>query len=462
MFRCLLQLILSLTLLVIVLTTVAILGLFHRAIYDRVWNFPREAEAWEEIRAMREEPRLQYAWQHYRGVLHSHSHLSHDSDVPFEEILDVLKETDRDFIGMSDHCDGGKGDYSLQWRGVYDGKLFFPGYELNNGFMPWGLPSEVVLDCTMDEDELAAFIDDNGGLLFFAHTERERRWDLPQLRGKEIYNIHTDFILENPLILGLSKAPSLFVNGSRYPDQSLRLIFKHPTDQIARWDEMNRERRITGISANDSHQNIGIRARVTEDDTLLIEDTSPKTIAEYPLTGWRWLLARVLFGRLDPGKEVYHFQGDPYIVSVNMVSTHVLAAELSEAAILDALEQARAFVAFDAIADARGFVFQAEDGDAIAILGEYMPFSSSTNLRGLSPYPVQFEVFRHGEPVYSYEGREFAWSPPRPGAYRVEARLNIRGRWVPWVYTNPIYLTEPAGPNATETGHLLVSASVGP
>ena len=33
----------------------------------------------------------------------------------------------------------------------------------------------------------------NGGVLFSAHPENPREWDLPELTGMEIYNLHTDF-----------------------------------------------------------------------------------------------------------------------------------------------------------------------------------------------------------------------------------------------------------------------------
>lgn len=440
----------------VILTLLAVLALMHRAIYDRVWNFPREAAAWEALRAERQDPPFTDGWPRFRGVLHSHSHISHDSMVPFEEILEVLQKTDRDFIGMSDHCVDGKADYSLQWRGIYDGKLFFPGYEMRYGFMPWGLPSETILDCSEEPEVLAAEIAAKGGMLFFAHTEQDRLWDLPELVGKEIYNIHTDIIDEHIPTLVFSKLPSMLLNSRRYPAQSMRLIFDHPEDQIARWDEMNRERRITGIPANDCHQNVGIRMTVSEDGSkLIVEDTSPKLVAEYSLRGWRWLLARILLGRLEPGTEVFHFQGDPYDVMVDMVATHVLASELSEKAVLDALENARVYVGFDAIADARGFSFMARSGDTLVVMGDYLPFGPDVLLRAASPLPVQFRVFRHGEPVHQVEGRSFEWRPDAPGAYRVEAWVDIRGRWTPWIYTNPIYLTESPGPTATESGHLL-------
>jgi hypothetical protein len=78
-------------------------------------------------------------WKEYRGILHSHSKLSHDCEVPFPEILRVLKSTRLDFICLSDHCVDGLANFDSQWRGFHDGKLFVPGFEMKDGIMPFGV-----------------------------------------------------------------------------------------------------------------------------------------------------------------------------------------------------------------------------------------------------------------------------------------------------------------------------------
>jgi len=65
-------------------------------------------------------------WIEFRGILHSHSHLSHDSEVPFEEILRVLKTTGIDFICLSDHPVQGRADFGVQWRGLHEGSCLSP------------------------------------------------------------------------------------------------------------------------------------------------------------------------------------------------------------------------------------------------------------------------------------------------------------------------------------------------
>ena len=162
--------------------------IFGDAIYHRYWVFPAEAEAWQDIRESRVEPESLYALslsggqsvsklkplKEYRGVLHSHSHLSHDSEVSYETILGAAKLADINFLFMTNHCHQGKADYRLGWSGLHDGILFVRGHEGSNGFLTWGLPDETVLDCWSAPEVLAQEVQDLGGSLYFAHSEEPR------------------------------------------------------------------------------------------------------------------------------------------------------------------------------------------------------------------------------------------------------------------------------------------------
>ena len=415
---------------------VLLLALFRGAIYNRYVSFPREVRAWEQIRAARTEVAMDDGWTDYRGVCHSHSELSHDSLVPFPEILRVLKETDRQFICISDHCVNGEADYSIQWKGVKDGVLFVPGFEMSGGFMPWGLPPETTLDCGEDPETLAAEIEAKGGLLFYAHPEEPRRWDLPELDGMEIYNIHADQKDEDIKTL----VPDLLLNRGRFPDQCFRLIFDRNTTVLQHWDELSIGRKLSGIAANDCHQNVGIFGVWHAPDTLSVHPASGKKPTNYRCGPLKRLLLRVCCGPLEDGRQILRFQVDPYETMVRYVATHLLMKELSEAALLDALRTGRAYIAFDMIADATGFIWMAGQGASRAVMGETMDYAPGTLLRAASPCACRFTVLRHGVVKHQSEGMDLEWEPGEPGKYRVEAELNIRDEWVPWVYTNPIEL----------------------
>jgi hypothetical protein len=126
------------------------------------------------------------------------------------------------------------------------------------------------------------------------------------------------------------------------------------------------------------------------------------------------------------------------------VATHVLAKDLTEEGILDALGNGRAYVGFDMIADARGFIYVAEGHGEKLVMGDERTYADGYMLKAASPLPCRFTLVRDGETVTQSDGRTFSHDVEGPGVYRIEAELDIRGEWTPWVYTNPIYFRAPS------------------
>lgn len=422
----------------VLLALVLVLFWLRGAIYNRFVRFPQQEAAWQALRAQRQPVTDPAGWNEYRGILHSHSHLSHDSEVSFGEILRVLKTAQLDFICLSDHCVDGRADFDWQWRGLHDGKLFIPGIEMKEGLMPFGVASGVVLSNATDAATLARQITENGGLLFYAHPEEPRDWERPELAGMEIYNLHTDFKRQKGGLMAL--LPNLLLNQRRFPEQLYHQMFNRPEEFLRRWDDLNRTRQITGIAGNDCHQNVGVRGFCTDSGSVRIEDTSPRTLREWKLNWLTRGVARLMFGPLAPDRQLFHLQLDPYERSARFVNTHVLARELSEGAILDALRVGRVFIGFDMLADSSGFRWLATNDTGQAVMGESLVLNKSTYLRALSPVPCRFTVLRDGTVVHQQAGRVMEWKPTETGKYRLEAELNVRNEWVPWIYANPIRL----------------------
>jgi hypothetical protein len=423
---------------IVLLVSVAATLLWLRgALYNHLVRFPRETTALTAIRADRQPVATAMEWQEYRGVLHSHSKLSHDCEVPFEEILRVLKTTGRDFICLSDHCRDGRADFNSQWRGLHEGILFIPGFEMRDGFMPFGVAGDVVLSNTTDTATLAQQVINHGGVVFYAHPEEPRDWERPELTGMEIFNIHAELKRVGGL---LPLLPELLVNQGRYPDQVFRTLCARPAANLQRWDEFNRHRHLTGIAGNDCHQNTGLRLIYTTNDTLLLQETSGKKAREYKLNAATRWLTRLCFGSLGPGRKLWQMQLDPYERMIQFVTTHALARELSESAVLQALRAGRVFVAFDSLADSRGFVWRATNGSARAVMGETIAWSPATRLHAAAPHRCRFTIVQDGKTVWQQQGRAIEWSPPGPGTYRVEAELDVSDHWTPWVYANPIWV----------------------
>lgn len=434
---------------VVVLGALAFVILFREPLWRRYVTFPRQAEAWKVLATTRQNVVLDDGWTEYRGVCHAHSELSHDSEVKFPDILRAAKIADISFICMTDHAREGKADYTTGWKGLKDGVLFIRGFEMNYGYMPWGLPDDTVLANDTDPLTLAEQIASRGGVIFYAHSEQERDWDLPQLTGMEIYNIHTDVKDEGyeggmGEVLKQLGGDFMFSLGA-YPDHTMRLLFDRQTDILKNWDEQNKKRRVVGIAASDAHQNFGVRGFYTDDGNLAVRDTGPPKDEPYILelnVVTRGLL-RMIAGPLEPGRQVFRVDLDRYERSLRYVNTHVLARSLTEPDIIDALRNGRVFIAFDMIADARGFTFLAECDGAKAVMGEEIPYFAGLTLKVAAPLECRFTMLRDGEQVAQQTGRQMEFSAPGPGNYRVEAELLILDEWTPWIYANPIRVTPP-------------------
>ncbi len=432
-----------LTAIAVFIAVVAGVYFLRDGLYNHFVTYPKQAQAWADLKKEFKPVSLDDGWNEYRGIIHSHSHLSHDSEVPFEDILKVMKEIKMDFILMSDHCDENLADYSKQWRGMHDGKLFVPGFEMGDGFMPTFLPAETILKKDTPPATLAQEVADKGGLLFYVHSEEPRQWDLPQLNGMEIYNIHADFkdVKMNTLI------PDIICNVGSYRPQLMRSIYHHRAEVLKGWDELNLTRKITGFGGNDCHQNSGFRAFYEEKNengvvqpVVRIEDTSPDTKATINLNFLTRGLLRLVAGPLEPGKKLFHLQLDPYELMGQFCNTYVLAKDLSEESLKDSLKNSRAFVGFTQLADCRGFVCFMQNASGKAVMGETIALAPDTHLRAGAPLPCRFTVLKNGEVQFQQEGRELDYQPKALGKYRVEVELNILGVLTPWIYTNPIEL----------------------
>lgn len=415
----------------------ALLALFRHAIYNRYVHFPKEAAAWEELRKQRQDVTLDDGYMDVRGVCHSHSRFSHDSEMPFEKILEAAKKANIKFLFMSDHPRESKADFSWQWRGEHDGVYFFPGFEMNSGFLVWGLPQDTVVSDTLDPRLRGKFIDERGGMVFYAHSENLNwLWDLPQLRGMEIYNIHTDFLDEKYIEI----LPDMVLNTGKYPDETLREIFDRHDDILAHWDEMNKTRKIVGMCAVDAHKNVGVRLVCDSEGKLILRDTSPSLNNSQDVS-WipKWLLSPFV-GPIEPGKTLWQRDFDPYERSLRYDNNHLLVKEVSEQSLPEALREGRNYVAFDMLCDATGFVFLAKAGDRQAVTGEAIPYAQGATLQVASPLPGKAILMRDGVKVGEAEGRTASFNADAPGKYRIEFDVKIMDQWLPWVYTNPINL----------------------
>ncbi len=373
----------------------------------------------------------------YKGVLHSHSGWSHDSRGILPEIIPAARQAGLNFIFLADHRHSDSDSFPRGIHGVFDGIIVESGTESGDPPMMVSPLRDTVLDWSKDRKELIRAVVREGGMVFYVHSENRHDWANPDYQGMEIYNIHTDLLDEKRIWPLLFNA---MVNSGKYRHWGYREIFDEQTAILARWDSLNGHRRIVGMAAVDAHNNQNIRARVLPDGRVEWVGPDAKTLS-VRTPGWK---ERLLLGKPDAGGWAFNMGMDTYFHSFNYVNTHIFGDTLSARALRNELVRGHAYISFESLAKADGFQFFAAgpSGDPVAIMGDSIPAGTAFRLRAVAPYPVRWELFKDGKLATSKDN-DYAFEFPVNGLrgnYRVVARLKFRDRWLPWIYTNPIYV----------------------
>jgi acetyl esterase/lipase len=327
------------------------------------------------------------ALQDFRAVIHVHAEDSDHTKGTRAEVLAAAKQTGVRIVMFTDH----RGPRPETWRGLRDGVLFIAGSEDDDGklrfpeFSAEGQPQE------------------ERALKFLTHVEERYDADLKGFAGMEICNRHTDQKLDSNMVGYLRRAldnPDLWRqlvdNFRKYPDEVFAAGCDPRAEIFAKWDRELRKGRVTGIGANDAHQNV-IHKGVTF---------------------------------------------DPYAVSFRNLSTHILAKELTEAEVRHALRDGHCYVSHDWLADPTSFAFGAVNNYGVYPMGDKAPLLDGTRLVALTPVPANLKLLHGGTVVAHTYGTNLTFKAKKPGAYRLEAWLEVAGEERPWIYSNPVYLEE--------------------
>lgn len=318
----------------------------------------------------------------YPAVIHVHAEDSNHTLGARAEVLRAARETGIRIVMFSDHG-GPKPD---TWHGERDGVLFFSGAE-NGGAHELRFPRP------------------EPGLRFHSHVEGQLDASPDGWDGMEIYNRHTDAEDDAGLIAWLRQTASdparlreFAALAARYPDEIFGAGCDYWPEIFARWDRILARRPFPGIAANDAHQN--------------------QVISSGGVT----------------------VKLDPYAVAFRNTVTHILARELTHEAVFASLKAGRAYVSHDWLCDASGFVFAAVNNLGLYQMGDSVPMASTTRLNVRLPLPALIKVIHQGAVVAEEKSDRLTFQARQPGAYRVEAWLEVDGEQRPWIYSNPIYL----------------------
>jgi hypothetical protein len=387
----------------------------------------------------------------FRANLHVHSALSHDSRGKIEDIVAAAKRVGTRVLMFTEHPSDRYDYFKDGHQGLRDGVLLIPGAE-TDGFLAFPTQSFQGVGARSPQ-EFADLLTGRGGLLFLSHLEERMTWNIRGLTGTEIYNIHANFKDEKKLQAALRSPPWIFKIASlvrQYPQEVFSALQAYPADYLRRWDQLCRDGPITGVAANDAHQNVGLTVRLRNGESARIEDALGETLFDIKL-GVIPTLESLSRGK-SPGEILFRIQFDRYENSLRHVGTHLLLVDLSNQSVWESLRAGRAFVAFDWLADATGFDFAAMSATARHDMGSQPEFSDGMKLRAQSPLPVHWKVIRNGRLLGESTGRELVRPVLEAGNYRVEAWLNLAGEEMIWILSNRIYIRR-AG-KARSSGHL--------
>lgn len=354
----------------------------------------------------------------YAGVIHLHSDYSHDGRASILDIVEAARANGIDFVMLTDH-DWLQAKHDGHERS-YDGVHLFIGIEVTpryNHYLAFGI-DEPLISCDLawvfpheDEQEISPqfYIDwvrSKGGLGFIAHPDHEgalrfhvkqhpwNDWSVTGYTGMGIWDFMTDFQSR------LKGYPSALLS---YYFPAYRLCGPKK-ETLARWDELNRSRKIVGIGELDNHE----------------------TVKE---------LLGIQF-HIFPFSEAFRF-----------IRTHILTEaeflkedELDRGIILSALRRGRVYVALEYFENAKGFSFVIMDESEVATMGDDFLLDELAIVQIELPAKGKIRLIKDGELFREAVGRELTCGIDEPGIYRVEVYHRKALKYRPWIFSNPIYV----------------------
>lgn len=418
------------------LLLVLVLFLIAKPLWNRYVVYPSLEKERTELWKRYKKPDQFITSTDQKGVLHSHTYRSHDSRGMLPEILPAAKQAGLNFIFLADHRISDQDTFPRGIHGTFQGIVIESGTESPGPSMMVNPLRKTILDWTKDRNLLIKDVVSNGGMAFYLHSEDDHDWGNPDYQGMEIYNIHTDLIDEKNPILFLING---MINSGKYRHWGYRELFDEQHRIVALWDSLNQYRRIVGIAAVDAHNNQNIRARYLPDGQVEWVGSNAKTIS-IKQPGWK---EKLLLGKPDVAGWAFKMELDTYFHSFNFVNTHIFSDTLTSRSLKNELIKGRAYISFESLAEAKGFQFFTTNTNqkVNAIVGDSISSQEASALRVVSPFPAKLEIYKNGKLISNQEGysHEFPLNNKK-GNYRIVARLKFRNEWLPWVYTNPIYV----------------------
>ncbi len=395
-------------------------------------------------RRQRKPVTVRTGYQDYRAILHAHAEDAAHTGGTRPELLAAAKRTDVQVIMLTDHVREGRDFINDNWRGQRDGVLFIPGGE-TEGFLAYPTRS-IAGERWQSREDFVKLIKRDGGNIFLSHVEERLDWPVDQLDGLEIYNHHADVKDEGEFYRWLQdslvepdRLAALMAALNEFPMEVFGAQQDYLTPIITKWDRELLTQRLTGVAANDCHHNQGFIITVDGPEAITIGLISSQADSRRVTAAQAPRVAEMVRGR-KPGEVIARLDFDPYERSLSYVTTHLLAQELSEPAIRQALKQSHAYVSHGWLCDPTGFVFVAEIPHVrqLAVMGDEVRLVPGLRLRIAAPVKGLIKLFRNGRNIKTAVGDRLEFLVNEAGVYRAEVWLELDNEQRPWIYANPI------------------------
>lgn len=347
----------------------------------------------------------------YAAVIHLHSAYSFDGRTTLSAILNAAGKSGIDILMLTDHSTLGAREDGFE--GWHNGTLLVVGEEIAprfNHYLAFGLRDAVA--CAETEPDLPpqVYIDrvrNGGGIGFIAHPDHAGTalfhvkhyawtdWSVDRYDGMGIWDFMTDWQggLSSRIRAVLSYLfPALFLRG---PSPAT----------LERWDRITQQRRVVGIGELDNHDSL-----------------------------------RRLWGIPIP---VFPFSRVFGLIRTHFLFEEPLSGESREdlAALLETLRRGRVYISLDHFRSASGFSLTLREGEQMATMGDQFILERSAELHAVFPHRARIRLIRNGTLFRQEIGTELRVKLHEPGVYRIEAELKAFGRYRPWIFSNPLYVT---------------------
>jgi hypothetical protein len=337
-------------------------------------------------------------------VVHLHStHSDGTGTVP--EIAKAARHSGVDVVLLTDHDTlAARKAGEEGWHGPV---LVLVGEEVSppgqSHYLAFG-PDEHVRHRGRTPADICSAVREAGGFGFAAHpwsrgsqlVKREGMpfRDLAAADGVELWSLVTD----------TAESLGSFREALRFVAAPARFVTHPPEHNLREWDRLCSERRVPALGGLDAHQ-FGKRIGPFVPLRLMSYARSFRLLRTHVLC------EQPLLGELDHDREQ----------------------------VFSALRDGRAYIAFDALAPARGFRFVASGPEGDLPMGAEAP-AGRYSLRAFLPAPARVRLLRDGREIVARDAPALSWDVDEPGVYRVEAYLERHGKERTWVLSNPIYL----------------------